>query len=200
MMARPSARYLSCRATRSASPPCRTAPGGPKIQHHHLAVKVRGVDRHTVRIRQPPGRRRGGGTEAPVEPKLHIPGSSAIAIHGDLVSLVGYSIKDHLARVDAGAAILVVIAGDVRQRRDRTCRYRPRGRVSKLLPAVLIVTVPMSGAFHDHQTEAPPVLPAWLGSPVSFVAADIAAGDDDIRAGDDNAVGEHIVRRLSLAE
>jgi len=32
-----------------------------------------------------------------------------------------------------------------------------------------------------------------------FGRADTAAGDNDIRAGDDNAIGEHVVRRLGLA-
>jgi len=35
---------------------------------------------------------------------------------------------------------------------------------------VLIVTEPDADGVHCHQTEAPPVLPAWFGSPDSFVA------------------------------
>ena len=42
--------------------------------------------------------------------------------------------------------------------------------MSKLLPNVLIVTLPAEGAVHVHQTDLPPALPAWLGSPVSLVA------------------------------
>jgi hypothetical protein len=42
--------------------------------------------------------------------------------------------------------------------------------VSKLLPKVSMVTAPEPGAVHDHHTEAPPADPAWLGSPISFVA------------------------------
>ena len=33
-----------------------------------------------------------------------------------------------------------------------------------------IVAVPLAGAVHANQTEAPPALPAWFGSPGSFVA------------------------------
>ena len=32
------------------------------------------------------------------------------------------------------------------------------------------MTLPADGAVQDHQTDLPPVLPAWLGSPVSLVA------------------------------
>jgi len=39
------------------------------------------------------------------------------------------------------------------------------------LPSVVIRTSPFVGAVHDHQTELPPTLPAWFGSPPSFVAA-----------------------------
>src|ERR1039458_7832630 len=42
--------------------------------------------------------------------------------------------------------------------------------VSKLLPMVSMVTVPLAGAGQVHQTEAPLGLPAWAGSPVSEVA------------------------------
>ena len=42
--------------------------------------------------------------------------------------------------------------------------------MSKLLPKVLIVTFPAEGAVQDHQTDLPPLLPAWLGSPASLVA------------------------------
>jgi hypothetical protein len=42
--------------------------------------------------------------------------------------------------------------------------------VSKLLPTVSIVTVPADGAVHVHQTDFPPTLFAWRGSPASFVA------------------------------
>jgi hypothetical protein len=42
--------------------------------------------------------------------------------------------------------------------------------VSKLEPEVLTVAVPELGAVHAYQIEAPPAFPAWLGSPVSFVA------------------------------
>src|SRR5438552_11216400 len=41
--------------------------------------------------------------------------------------------------------------------------------VSKLLPAVETVTLPEDGAVQDHQTEAPPLLPAMAGSPASLV-------------------------------
>src|SRR2546423_379059 len=43
-------------------------------------------------------------------------------------------------------------------------------RVSKSLPAVLIVTWPDLGAVHVHHTDLPPVLPAMFGSLASFVA------------------------------
>src|SRR6266404_692437 len=33
-----------------------------------------------------------------------------------------------------------------------------------------MVTLPAAGAVHDHQTDLPPTLPAWFGSPVSLVA------------------------------
>ena len=42
--------------------------------------------------------------------------------------------------------------------------------VSKLLPRVEIVTLPEAGAVQNHQTEAPPMLPALGGSPASLVA------------------------------
>src|SRR5690348_1490602 len=42
--------------------------------------------------------------------------------------------------------------------------------VSKLLPATEIVTLAEAGAVQNHQTEAPPLLPALGGSPTSFVA------------------------------
>src|SRR5215213_3898526 len=35
---------------------------------------------------------------------------------------------------------------------------------------VSTVTVPPAGASHFHQTDFPPALPAWFGSPGSFVA------------------------------
>src|SRR6266481_9797990 len=42
--------------------------------------------------------------------------------------------------------------------------------VSKSLPSVAKVTVIFAGAVHVYHTEAPPSLPAIVGSPVSFVA------------------------------
>jgi hypothetical protein len=42
--------------------------------------------------------------------------------------------------------------------------------VSKVLPIVEMVTVPDEGAVQDHQTDAPPALPAIGGSPGSLVA------------------------------
>src|SRR5437762_11344089 len=33
-----------------------------------------------------------------------------------------------------------------------------------------MVTLPAAGAVQDHQTDLPPALPAWFGSPVSLVA------------------------------
>ena len=47
--------------------------------------------------------------------------------------------------------------------------YTPKG-VSKLLPMVSMVMFPLAGAVQVHHTDLPPVLPAWLGSPTSFVA------------------------------
>src|SRR5262245_50215126 len=47
--------------------------------------------------------------------------------------------------------------------------YTP-SNVSKLLPAVEIVTGPVRGARHCHHTDLPPELPAMVGSLVSFVA------------------------------
>src|ERR1035441_5693134 len=47
--------------------------------------------------------------------------------------------------------------------------WTPRS-VSNALPAVLKVTVPLAGATQRNQTEAPPVFPAWFGSPASLVA------------------------------
>ena len=35
---------------------------------------------------------------------------------------------------------------------------------------VLIWTLPLDGAVHDHHTDLPPVKPAWFGSPASLVA------------------------------
>src|SRR5438046_2892707 len=43
-------------------------------------------------------------------------------------------------------------------------------RVSKLEPMVSTVAVPLAGATQRYQMEAPPELPAWFGSPDSFVA------------------------------
>src|SRR5690242_14552406 len=48
--------------------------------------------------------------------------------------------------------------------------YTP-SNVSKLLPLVEIVTGPLRGACHCHQTDLPPGLPASSGSPGSFVAS-----------------------------
>ena len=48
-------------------------------------------------------------------------------------------------------------------------RYTPSS-VSKLDPAVMIVAWPDAGAVQLYQTDLPPALPAWSGSPVSFVA------------------------------
>jgi hypothetical protein len=42
--------------------------------------------------------------------------------------------------------------------------------VSKPLPDVSIESDPVAGATHRYQMLAPPALPAWFGSPVSFVA------------------------------
>jgi hypothetical protein len=42
--------------------------------------------------------------------------------------------------------------------------------VSKLEPNVEIVTGPVCGAVHEYQTDAPPLLPAWFGSPGSLFA------------------------------
>src|SRR5439155_4969205 len=39
-----------------------------------------------------------------------------------------------------------------------------------VLPSVVIVRSPLVGAVQDHQTEAPPTLPAWSGSFLCFVA------------------------------
>ena len=47
--------------------------------------------------------------------------------------------------------------------------YTPSS-VSKLLPSVSIVTVPLVGAVQVHHTLLPPVLPPWFGSPASLVA------------------------------
>src|SRR5881628_1928210 len=47
--------------------------------------------------------------------------------------------------------------------------YTP-SNVSKLLPLVVMVVLPEAGAVQDHQTDLPPPLPAWLGSPVSLLA------------------------------
>ena len=43
-------------------------------------------------------------------------------------------------------------------------------KVSKSLPWVLKVQIPLLGAVQRYQTDLPPSLPAWLGSPVSLVA------------------------------
>src|ERR1039458_7000404 len=40
----------------------------------------------------------------------------------------------------------------------------------KPLPTVSSLTVVATGATQDHQTDAPPLDPAWLGSPGSLVA------------------------------
>jgi hypothetical protein len=42
--------------------------------------------------------------------------------------------------------------------------------VSKVLPTVLMTVRPLAGACHLYQTDAPPELPAWLGSPASLFA------------------------------
>ena len=42
--------------------------------------------------------------------------------------------------------------------------------VSKLEPRVDSVTVPSTGGVNCHQTDGPPLLPAWAGSPVCLVA------------------------------
>src|SRR4051794_8379695 len=43
--------------------------------------------------------------------------------------------------------------------------------MSKSLPVVSIVTTPLDAAVQRYQREWPPALPAWPGSPASFVAA-----------------------------
>src|SRR5258707_984669 len=48
--------------------------------------------------------------------------------------------------------------------------YTPRS-VSKLLPLVSSATLPLDAAVQVHQTEWPPALPAWFGSPLSLLAA-----------------------------
>src|SRR5438552_18935250 len=47
--------------------------------------------------------------------------------------------------------------------------YTPSS-VSKSLPSVLMTRSPLVGAVQVHQTDLPPGLPAWLGSPASLVA------------------------------
>src|SRR5256885_854070 len=47
--------------------------------------------------------------------------------------------------------------------------YTPSS-VSKLLPMVSTTAWPVPGEVQAYQTECPPALPAWLGSPVSLVA------------------------------
>src|SRR6187401_2995012 len=47
--------------------------------------------------------------------------------------------------------------------------------VSKLLPMVSTVTEPVEGAVQVHQRDLPPTLPAWFGSPDSFVARELLA-------------------------
>jgi len=42
--------------------------------------------------------------------------------------------------------------------------------VSKLLPAVVTLIEPVLGARKFHHSDLPPALPAWFGSPGSFVA------------------------------
>ena len=42
--------------------------------------------------------------------------------------------------------------------------------MSSVLPIVSMVTLPLAGAVQLYQMDAPPVLPAWFGSPDSFVA------------------------------
>ena len=51
-------------------------------------------------------------------------------------------------------------------------------RVSKLLPSVSIVAVPLAAAVNRYQIERPPGKPAWFGSPDSFVAATYAAAGE----------------------
>src|SRR5262245_28318793 len=48
-------------------------------------------------------------------------------------------------------------------------------RVSNPLPIVSNVTVAVAGAVQVAQIDRPPVLPAWLGSPLSFVAPTVVA-------------------------
>jgi hypothetical protein len=42
--------------------------------------------------------------------------------------------------------------------------------VSKLLPAVTILTFPLVWGVHVYHMDLPPAFPAWLGSPGSLVA------------------------------
>src|SRR5207249_310274 len=48
-------------------------------------------------------------------------------------------------------------------------------KVLKALPLVVKVTLLLFGAVQFHQTDLPPVLPAWLGSPVCLVASTLFA-------------------------
>src|SRR6266567_293813 len=43
-------------------------------------------------------------------------------------------------------------------------------KVSKLLPTVSKITVPLVAGVHRYQTDFPPAFPAWSGSPASLVA------------------------------
>lgn len=47
--------------------------------------------------------------------------------------------------------------------------------MSKLLPTVSTVKVPAWGAVQLHQSDLPPELPAWFGSPDSLVALALEA-------------------------
>jgi hypothetical protein len=71
--------------------------------------------------------------------------------------------------------------------------YAPR-IVSKLLPDVLIVTLPLDGAVHDHHTDLPPELPAWFGSPDSLVAQLLAP-----LTVDDEPLIDTLLAKLSFA-
>ena len=87
-------------------------------------------------------------------------------IHGDVVDRARHGRERHAAGHEPAG---VVVAGDCRQRVDRRAGVDRQQRVEGAARRVDRVD-PGGRGVHTYQTDAPPALPAWSGSPGSLVA------------------------------
>ena len=109
----------------------------------------------------------GGALTGRMNPSAMLPESPRESVDRDLVGRAGDDIEGHLARV-AGAA--VVIARDESEGVDRAAGINRRAWCRNYCPRWRASSLPVAGAVHRHQTDLPPLLLAWFGSPVSLVA------------------------------